>query len=163
MTLNQAYYDGILGFFLKGASSALMIPMTSDMSLGKLGKEIEKKLENKSKKTHKIPEGYVGVMLAHGEIMKGPGDTFWMIPTTVPSYSIIKIGQENNVLGYYDLTGGLYTQMPNLKSFKTIRNGYVCYGASLQPAKCAKKAAKISKGGSKWASLKQKFRKLIQW
>lgn len=50
-----------------------------------------------------------------------------MFPTTVLSYAIISMDAYQNILNHYDLSGDLATQMPELKRYKTEKDGYVFY------------------------------------
>src|SRR3990167_221284 len=75
-------------------------------------------------------QGYVGVTLVNGTLMKGSDGAFRMHPTSLPSYTIIKITDYSPLLNHYDLTRELYTQISGLTTYRSVTNRYVYYGAT---------------------------------
>lgn len=124
--LGQTYSASVEGeYFIKIAASTEI--KVENTELTTVYKELQKELHTESKKTIAIKEGYVGISLVQGSVMKGSDGKYWIFPTSEPSYSVIKIKNASNVLGHYDLTGELYTQMPELKSYKETKNGFTFY------------------------------------
>lgn len=125
--LSQTYKASVEGeYYVKVAASTEIA--IKDSTLETVRKELQTELKSGTKKKQTIPKGHVGIKLVTGTIMKdAEGDGFWMFPTSQPSYSVIKLGEVKNILGRYDLTGQLDTQMPDLKPHKTEKNGYVFY------------------------------------
>jgi len=124
--LSQKYSASVEGEYYVKVTASTEIEL-KDSTLTTVRNELERELESGSHKTIKIKENYVGILLVEGTLMKGADAKFWMFPTSELSYSVIKIENYSNILNHYDLTGELYTQMPGLKSHKTIKNGYVYY------------------------------------
>ncbi|MCX4029274.1 hypothetical protein H0A36_07305 [Endozoicomonas sp. SM1973] len=125
--LSQTYSASIEGEYYVKVSASTKIELKST-SMESIKKELQEELKSGSYGKITIKEGYVGVLLVNGTLMKsGEGDQFWMYPTSELSYSVIKISDYKNVLGHYDLTGELYTQMPGLLDYKEIKNGYTYY------------------------------------
>lgn len=124
--LTQTYSASIEGEYMAKASLSSSIEI-KDSNIETVKKEIEQQLKSGSKKKQTIPGGYVGVKLVKADLMKGDDGSYWMFPTSKPSYSVINMTEIDGLLGYYDLTGVLYTQMQGLKPYKTVQNGYVYY------------------------------------
>lgn len=126
--LSQTYKASVEGeYYVKVAASTEI--GVKDSTLETVRKELQTELRQGKKTTQKIPEGHVGIKLVTGTIMKGAeDDEHWMFPTSETSYSVIKITDVKNLLGRYDLTGQLDTQMPDLKPYKKEQYGYVYYG-----------------------------------
>lgn len=124
--IGQTYSANIEGEFMAKAALSTSIEI-KDSNIETIKKEIQKELKSGSKKKQNIPGGYVGVKLVNADLMKGSDGSYWMYPTSKPSYSVINATEINGLLGYYDLTGVLYTQMQDLKPYKIIQNGYVYY------------------------------------
>lgn len=99
-----------------------------DTTTESIKSQIEHERDKINSVKKEIPEGYVGIHLASGRLMKeDKGETCWMYLTSTPSYSVIKQTEIKSLLGHYDLTGQLFTQMAGLKPHKIIKNGYVFY------------------------------------
>jgi hypothetical protein len=125
--LRQQYSPSIAAEYLVKVAIAAEIEL-KNASMDTVKRELEHEVAGARKKKVTINDGFVGIQLASGTLMKGADGAFWMYPTSEPSFSVIKLDQVNNVLGYYDLTGGqLATQMPGLQDHRTMRNGYVYY------------------------------------
>lgn len=91
-------------------------------------REISYALRREKRETLEVKEGYVGILLVHGNLMVGAGDGgAWVYPTGVLSYAVKRINDISGVLGHYDLTGELYVQMPQLERYKEVRNGITYY------------------------------------
>jgi len=126
--MNQTYSASVEGeYYVKVAASTQI--EVKDSSLTTVKSELEQKLKKDVTTEIDIPAGYVGILLSNGTVMQGADGQYWMFPTSVLSYSVIQIAEVDNVLDHYDLTGELYTQMPDLKKYKKMQNGYVYYGA----------------------------------
>ena len=124
--LSQTYSASVEAeYYVKAAASTEIA--VQDSSLETVQTELQQQLESGSHTTQTIPEDYVGVKLVNATLMKGADSTFWMYPTTEPSYSVIHVSDYGNLLDHYDLTGELYTQMSGLQAHRTVRNGYVYY------------------------------------
>jgi len=125
--LSQTYKASVEGeYYVKVAASTEIAIKSS--TLETVRKELQTELQSGKKVTQEIPKNHVGVKLVTGTLMSSAdGNEFWMFPTSQPSYSVIKLNEVNNILGRYDLTGQLDTQMPDLKKYKTEKNGYVYY------------------------------------
>jgi len=124
--ISQTYSASVEGEYYVKVTASTDINIT-DTNLTTVKNELEKELSSGSHNTITIEENHVGILLVQGTLMKGTDGKHWMFPTSELSYSVIKLEDDANLLGHYDLTGELYTQMPSLKSHKTIQNGYVYY------------------------------------
>ncbi|MGM3159399.1 jacalin-like lectin [Dickeya undicola] len=124
--LDQKYSASVQGEYYVKVSASTDIEI-KDTNLVTIETELTKELEHSIRKTLKVPENYVGITLVNGTILLGEDDCYWMHPTAEPAYSVIKQSDYANLLNHYDLTGELYTQMPDLKKYKKIQNGYVYY------------------------------------
>jgi len=126
----QQYSASVEGeYFVKVAASTEI--EIKDTSLNSVKRELEQELKKGKQRTIRIEEGYVGITLINGSIMKGKNiqneDVYWMYPTSEPSFAIIKLDEVENVFGHYDLTGELAVQMPKLGKYKTNKYGYIYY------------------------------------
>lgn len=126
--MSQTYSASVEGEYFAKVSASTELQFTNT-SLTTIKSELQVELESGSHKTIKINEGYVGILLVQGTMMRSAEGECWMYPTSELSYSVIKIDDYKNVLEHYDLTGELYTQMPGLKAHKVIKNNYVYYNA----------------------------------
>jgi Jacalin-like lectin domain len=125
--LNQTYTASVEGEYYVKVAASTQIEIKSS-TLETVRQELQQELSSGSHKTITIKDGYVGVLLVNGTLMKSAdGDEHWMFPTTDVSYSVIKIEDIKNVQNHYDLTGELYTQMPGLIDYRVIQNGYTFY------------------------------------
>lgn len=123
--INRGYSTSVIGEFYMKAVYALDLTII-DTRLETIRNEITRQLVHSTKKYQNIPDGYVGVKLVRGNIMK-QGNEFWMYPTTHTSYSVIKLDQVQILRGYYDLTGMLHTQMTGLRPHMTKKYGFTYY------------------------------------
>lgn len=128
-TMASIKYDAsIQGEFMAKATAGLSSGFEmKHTTIDTFKSELERRLEHKITKKQVIPAGHVGVKLVVGELLQGANGTYWVFPTSVTSYSVINISEPNGLLGHYDLTGVLYTQIPELKKHKKIQHGYVYY------------------------------------
>lgn len=124
--MSQQYSASVEAEYYVKVAASTEIAIT-ETSLETVKRELEQKLASGSRRTQTIPGGQVGVKLVHGMVMRGADGTAWMYPTTEPSYSVIPTTDVGNLLGHYDLTGELYTQMPGLRDHRTEKNGFVYY------------------------------------
>lgn len=127
--LKQDYSASIEGEYFAKVSASTDITIENSKS-ETVKSELSTQLSKGSSKTVEIKEGYVGVTLVNGTLMKGSDGAFWMHPTSLPSYTIIKITDYSPLLNHYDLTGELYTQISGLTTYRSVTNGYVYYGAT---------------------------------
>lgn len=125
--LSQTYKASVEGeYYVKVAASTEIAIKSS--TLETVRQELQTELKRGTKTKQTIPKGYVGINVVTATIMKNPEENeYWIFPTATPSYTVIKLDQLESVVGHYDLTGQLYTQMPKLKSHKIEKNGYVYY------------------------------------
>lgn len=124
--MKQDYSASIEGEYFAKVAASTSISMENSKS-ETVQHQLSTELSKGSTKTVTIGEGYVGVTLVNGTLMKGADGTFWMHPTSLPSYSIIQITDYSALLNHYDLTGELHTQISGLAQYKSITNGYVYY------------------------------------
>jgi hypothetical protein len=124
--LNQTYSASVEGEYYIKATASTQIDV-KDSTLETVNHELTQELTSSTRTTQTIPEGYVGIFLASGTLMKGADGNFWMYPTGVTSYAVIKTTEADNLLNHYDLTGQLHVQMSGLQQYKKIKNGYVYY------------------------------------
>ena len=124
--LKQDYSASIEGEYYAKVSASTDISLENSKSVT-VKSQLSTELSKGSKTTVEIKEGYVGVTLVNGTLMKGEGNAFWMHPTSLPSYSIIRITDYSALLNHYDLTGELYTQISALASHRSVMNAFVYY------------------------------------
>ncbi len=113
-------------YYVKVAASTSI--EVQDISRETIHRSLEKELQNGNKRTQRIPENYVGIKFVTGDLMRGADGKTWMYPTHDMVTSVIPIADWQNVLGHYDLTGELHTQMPGLKGAMKENANYVYYG-----------------------------------
>ncbi|MGM3173012.1 jacalin-like lectin [Dickeya lacustris] len=129
--LDQKYSASVQGEYYVKVSTSTDIEI-KDTNLTTIESELTRELQHSIKKTTKVPENYVGITVVSGTILLGEDNNYWMHPSTEPSYSVIKQTDYTNMLNHYDLTGELYTQMPELKKYKKVQNGFVFYAETVQ-------------------------------
>jgi hypothetical protein len=134
--VQQKYSASAVGEYYVVASASTEIEFR-DTSAVSMKSQLEQERIKTTDTKISVKEGYVGIHLVSGTLMqekendplkeKKNNGLFWMYTTALPSYSIVKLTEIQSVLGHYDLTGQLHTQMTGLKSHKIIQNGYVYY------------------------------------
>ena len=124
--LSQTYSASVEGEYYVKVTASTEIAIKNS-TLTTVRNELEKELTTGKHTTITVPENHVGILLVEGTLMQGADGKHWMFPTSNLSYSVIKLDEVNNVLGHYDLTGQLYTQMPGLRDHKEVKNGYTYY------------------------------------
>jgi hypothetical protein len=124
--LSQKYSASVEGEYYVKVTASTEIEL-KDSTLTTVKNQLEKELDRGSFRTVTIKENHVGIQLVQGTLMKGADGKYWMYPTSELSYSVIEFSKFTSVLNHYDLTGELHTQIPNLKNYKIIKNGYVYY------------------------------------
>ncbi len=125
--VNQNYSASVEGEYYVKVTVSTSIQV-QDTRTEVIKQALEKEMSSGAKKTQKIPENYVGIKFVTGTLMKGADGKTWMYPTRNTSVSVIPISDWKNVLGHYDLTGELSTQMPGLRDSMQTRGSYVYYG-----------------------------------
>jgi hypothetical protein len=112
-------------YYVKVAASTSI--EVQDTSKETIQKSLEQELQSGTKRTQQIPADHVGIKFVTGNLMRAADGKTWMYPTRDVALSVIAISDWQNVLGHYDLTGELYTQMPGLKSSMSNNGDYVYY------------------------------------
>ena len=126
--MSQKYSASVEGEYYVKVSAATEITF-ENTDTTTISSELDKRLATGSKTTTTIPDDHVGILQVEGDIFKADDNVYWMTPNTIVTYAVIKTTDYANVLGYYDLTGLLQTQMPDLKAHATVQNGYTYYKA----------------------------------
>lgn len=127
--MNRKYSASVEGEYYVKAAASTDIEIR-DTSVSTVKKELETEMSKATTTTSEIPEGHVGVSLVRGRLMKGNDgrdNEYWVYPTSDLSYSVIKTTDAINMRQHFDLTGMLYTQMPDLAQHKTDKYSYVYY------------------------------------
>jgi len=128
--LKQNYSASVEGEYYAKVTASTSISI-ENAETTTVRQELEQELKQGKRTEVAIPQGSVGILQVSGTIMKSAsGKSCWMFPTSSITYAVIGVNETANVLGYYDLTGLLSTQMPGLKGYKTVLNGYVYYNLS---------------------------------
>lgn len=115
-------------YFVKAsASTNIEFENSSEESIKK---ELEKQSKAGDEYESTIDEGHVGLILASGVMMKytekvdGEEQTDYWIEPTGSNYAVIKLEDaEKALIGHYDLTGTLSTQICSLREHETVQHG----------------------------------------
>lgn len=124
--LNKNYGSSIKCEYYAKVAASINIE-AREFELTNLKKELETKMTSMQCQTIEIPEGYVGIWVANGNLMKGSDGKHWMYPNAEPTYSIIKLTDIDNIRQHYDLKGTLSTQMHSLVTHRKVMNDFVYY------------------------------------
>lgn len=122
----DSYNANVEGEMYLKASASTSIKFT-DTTIETIYKEIQEVLQSGLSTTITTGEDEIILIKCICNILQSSDGKYWMNPLASSSPSLIKMSETKNMLGCYDLTGLLYTQVSALKRHKVDKTGYVYY------------------------------------